>query len=95
MKIKSKSKLHVVTNGTILNDKVRNYIRSIEGVINIDDYKSRLHVNKVYIDVEISVKKDLSLIKAHEIAEDVHKKVEREFPTVIHCMVNVNPCLKD
>jgi|SRR5690554_67929 len=77
------------------NDKVRNYIRSIEGVINIDDYKSRLHVNKVYIDVEISVKKDLSLIKAHEIAEDVHKKVEKEFPTVIHCMVHVNPCLKD
>ena len=76
------------------NDKVKNFINKIEGVIKIDDYKSRLHVNKVYIDVEIGVDKILSLIKAHEIAELVHKKVEDEFKEVIHCMVHVNPYYK-
>lgn len=77
------------------NDEVKEFIKKIAGVINIDDYKSRLHVNKVYIDVEISVARDLSLIKAHEIAEDVHLKVEENFSEVIHCMVHVNPCLKN
>ncbi len=77
------------------NKEVNNFIKSIEGVIGIDDYKSRLHVNKVYIDVEISVNKDLSLIAAHKIAEDVHLKVEETFYNVIHCMVHVNPYLKN
>lgn len=73
------------------NKAVRILIKNIPGVIKIDDYKSRLHVNNAYIDVEISVDKNLSLIKAHEIAEEVHKKVEKNFKEVIHCMVHVNP----
>lgn len=76
------------------NKKVQSYIKSLPGVIKIDDYKSRLHVNKVYIDLEISVDKELSLIAAHEIAEFVHLNVEKAFPEVIHCMVHVNPNLK-
>lgn len=74
------------------NKKVLDFINNLPGVIKIDDYKSRLHVNQVYIDVEICVNQDLSLIKAHEIAELVHLEVEREFSEVIHCMVHVNPC---
>lgn len=73
------------------NKEVKTFIKSLPGVIKIDDYKSRLHVNKVYIDVEICVDKNLSLIKAHEIAELVHIKVEEQFEEVIHCMVHVNP----
>lgn len=73
------------------NKNVKNFIKSLPGVIKIDDYKSRLHVNKVYIDVEIGVDKNLSLINAHEIAELVHIKVEENFEEVIHCMVHVNP----
>lgn len=73
------------------NNEVRNYILTIDGVIKIDDYKSRLHVNRVYIDVEIAVNNTLSLIKAHQIAEDVHLKVEKKYQEVIHCMVHVNP----
>lgn len=75
------------------NKKVKFFILEIPGVIKIDDYKARLHVNKAYVDVEICVDKDLSLIKAHEIAELVHLEVERKFNEVIHCMVHVNPCL--
>ncbi|MDD2386754.1 MAG: twitch domain-containing radical SAM protein [Bacteroidales bacterium] len=35
LKIKSKSKLHVVTNGTILNDKVRNYLGNLKFTITV------------------------------------------------------------
>lgn len=73
------------------NKRVQNYILNIDGVIKIDDYKSRLHVKNVYIDVEISVNKNLSLIDVHKIAENVNLKVEKEFERVIHCMVHVNP----
>ncbi|MDD2634918.1 MAG: twitch domain-containing radical SAM protein [Bacteroidales bacterium] len=35
LKIKSKSKLHVVTNGTILNDKLRNYLKKLNFTITV------------------------------------------------------------
>jgi len=73
------------------NKKVKEFINSIDGVIKIDDYKSRLHVKNIYIDVEIQVDRNLSLIDAHKIAEDVHIKVENKFKEVLHCMVHVNP----
>lgn len=70
---------------------IRKTILSVKGILSIDVLKARKHVSKVYVDVEISVDKNLSLIKAHEIAEDVHLTIEDTFPEVIHCMVHFNP----
>ncbi|MDD3107159.1 MAG: cation transporter dimerization domain-containing protein, partial [Bacilli bacterium] len=46
---------------------------------------------KIYVDVEILVDENLSLLKAHEIAEGIHDEIEQNIPEVIHCMVHVNP----
>ncbi len=62
-----------------------------EGVFSIDMFQTRMFGSKVYVDVEIGVDGGMSLIEAHEIAEDVHKALEREFPKVKHVMVHVNP----
>ena len=35
LRIKSKAKLHVVTNGTVLNDKVRNYLKNLNFTITV------------------------------------------------------------
>jgi MoaA/NifB/PqqE/SkfB family radical SAM enzyme len=35
LKIKSKAKLHVVTNGTVLNDKIRNYLKKLNFTITV------------------------------------------------------------
>ena len=43
------------------------------------------------MDLEIAVKRDISLVDAHAIAEQVHDRIEREFPSVKHIMVHVNP----
>lgn len=71
--------------------EIKAVIKSIDGVVSIDELRARKHVSKVYVDVEISVSPNLTLLEAHEIAEDVHITVEHEFPEVIHCMVHVNP----
>lgn len=65
-------------------------ILNCPGVIKIDDLKSRKHMNHIYVDVEISVDRNLSLLEAHKIAEDVHLEVEKKFDA-LHCMVHVNP----
>ena len=77
------------------NETVNEILKSIlnvDGVIKVDDLKTRVHATRLYVDVEISVDKDLSVSEAHEIAEKVHNKVEITTDKVKHCMVHVNPC---
>ena len=47
--------------------------------------------NVLGIDVEIQVDGSYTLREAHNIAESVHKKIERNFSKVKHIMVHVNP----
>ena len=63
-----------------------------QGVQRLDDIKTRMFGNKIYVDIEISVAGEMSLWEAHGIAEKVHGQVEENFPSVKHCMVHVNPC---
>lgn len=72
-------------------EKMKEVIMSQGGVHNIDEIKTRIFGSKIYLDIEISVDGKLRLDKAHDIAENVHNKVESEFPLVKHCMVHVNP----
>lgn len=74
-----------------LTDEIRSAVLSRDGVLGIDDLKTRQFGDKIYIDVEILADGNLSLIEAHEIAENVHSEIESRFPTVKHCMVHVNP----
>ena len=59
--------------------------------MHIDDIKTRLFGNKIYVDIEISADGNMTLFEAHNIAEDVHDLMEKDFPDVKHCMVHVNP----
>ena len=72
-------------------DKITKTILVNKDVRRIDNLKTRLSGNKVYVDVEIGVDKDLSLEEAHDIAEDIHNRVEMKYKMVKHCMVHVNP----
>lgn len=73
---------------------VKEMIKLIErqpGVVNIDEIKTRLFGNKIYVDVEISVDGNITLNETHDIAQNVHDVIEHQFEHVKHCMVHVNP----
>ena len=69
----------------------RTIVGAQDGVERIDLLHTRQFGNKIYVDLEIAVESDISLIDAHRIAERVHSAVEREFPNVKHVMIHVNP----
>lgn len=79
------------------NDAIRQMILAIPGVTGVDTLRSRLFGAKFYIDVEISVCRDLTLEEAHQISEMVHQTIEERYPNAKHCMVHVNPglCAED
>ncbi len=71
--------------------RIRAFIGEQPGVEHIDLLHTRQFGNKVYVDLEIAVRRDLSLAEAHTIAENIHSNVERSFPNVKHVMIHVNP----
>lgn len=72
-------------------ESIRRVILSQQGVLGIDEMKTRMFSSWFYVDVDIQADASLPLSEAHRIAESVHRSVEREFPQARHCMVHVNP----
>ena len=77
------------------NDEIVDAMHSVilkqKSVDGIDRLKTRMFGNKIYVDVDICVDGSISLNEAHDIAQEVHDVIEREFSQVKHCMVHVNP----
>ncbi|MCL1859583.1 MAG: cation diffusion facilitator family transporter [Oscillospiraceae bacterium] len=71
-------------------EEIREAIQN-QGDFKIDQLKTRLFGDKIYVDIEISADGNLSLNQTHDIAENIHDAVEKVNPRVKHCMVHVNP----
>ncbi len=76
-------------------EEMKKVVRKEDGVIAIDDIKTRLFGDKIYVDIEFSMNGEKTLEESHAIAERVHGAIEKAFPTVKHCMVHVNPYHED
>ena len=72
-------------------EKIRAMILAHKRVLDVDQIRTRLFGDKIYVDVEISVNSEASLREAHEIAHQIHDTIEKRLPKVKHCMVHVNP----
>ena len=73
-------------------EKIRETILMQDGVIALDEIKTRLFGSKIYVDIEIACDGKQSLYDAHKIAENVHRRVENLLPGRIkHCTVHVTP----
>lgn len=66
-----------------------------EEVQRIDSLHTRIFGNKIYVDIEIAVDGSYTLKRSHEIAEEVHADIEKNFPKVKHIMVHVNSAQTD
>ena len=72
---------------------IRACILAHPDVRSLDSLLTRTFGNRIYIELEIAVDGRLSLVRAHEIAEQLHDEVEAAFPKVKHVMIHVNPSL--
>ncbi len=85
------SKMLDTSCGNEFEDDLRNFILKQPDVEGIDLLHTRQFGNRIYIDLEIVVNRALSLVEAHEIAENVHSNVEQQYSNVKHIMIHVNP----
>ena len=71
--------------------EIRRCAEEQEGVVKVDMLRTREFGRKIYVDLEISADGSITLRQGHDIAQQVHDKIESTFPNVKHIMVHVNP----
>ena len=71
--------------------KIRDDIMAVEGVITVNRLRTRVHANMLFVDVDVAVAGTLSVKEGHDIAEEIHLKVENGGYKVKHCMVHIDP----
>ena len=62
-----------------------------KGVVRVDMIRTREFGRRIYVDLEIAADGSITLHEAHDIAQEVHDRIEKTFPDVKHIMVHVNP----
>jgi cation diffusion facilitator family transporter len=70
---------------------IREAILKQDGILGIDEIKTRQFGNRIYVDIDIRVDGTQPLCDAHTIAHSAHDIVETQFPLVKHCMIHLNP----
>jgi len=72
-------------------NEIFNSILTNKSVIRIDQLKTRIFGNRIYVDIEIAVSSLVTFKEAHNISHQVQNAVENQFPKVKHCKIHVNP----
>lgn len=72
-------------------EEIKDIILDQPGVLGIDKVKTRMFGNRSYVEVENRANGEEPLNVTHEIAHQVHDAVEKNFQSVKHCTVHVNP----
>ena len=72
-------------------DAMRAKVAEVPGVNHIDLLRTRQFGSRIFVDVEVSADDNLTLLQSHQIAEEIHHSIEKDFPNVKHCMVHINP----
>jgi len=70
---------------------IQDIVNKYPEVRRLDVIKTRMFGMKIYVDLEVSMDYDLSLDKAHAVAQKLHDEIEDAIPEVLHCMIHCNP----
>lgn len=79
------------SGGRELNIAIAKCVAQCSAVDHIDSLYTRRFGSLYYADVEVAMDGSLTLSEAHEHAEEIHERIERECPQVKHATVHVNP----
>jgi cation diffusion facilitator family transporter len=71
--------------------EIESVVNSIDGVRGCHDIRTRGSSNAVYLDLHVLVDRNLSIEKAHGIADRIEESIKKEFPAVVDIVVHVEP----
>jgi len=75
-------------------NKIKKIIEENKEVLGIKEIKTRIFGSKIYVDVEIFIKGNISLYQANKIVIEIHDSIESKISKVKHCNIHINPTNK-
>jgi len=70
---------------------IESVVDGIDGVKGCHDIRTRGPANSIYVDLHVLVDRNLSIEKAHGIADSIEERIKKEFPAVVDIVVHVEP----
>lgn len=74
-----------------LEDHIKELVLEQDGVIEINDMKTRMFGNVIYVNLNIVADANKTLREGQIIAKNVHDKIENKFELIKHIDVHVSP----
>ena len=76
-------------------NSIKEIILSNKNIYHIDALRSRLVGSYVFLEIEVTIKEDLSLIEAHNVVEEIQNNILNKCKNVKHCIIHVNPLIHE
>ncbi len=74
-------------------EPIREIILKNPEVLSVDSIKSRIFGSKIYIDIEVTLNREISFQRSHQIAHSIHDTVDEYSDKIKDCTVHVNPSI--
>ncbi len=71
--------------------EIETYIYENTGIVNVHDMKMRTSGDKLFLTLHIRVPKDMTVVKAHEIADSLESSLVAEFEDIKEVLIHVDP----
>ncbi|BAQ08686.1 Co/Zn/Cd cation transporters [Bacillus sp. OxB-1] len=71
-------------------ENISGVIRNVRGVIELKEFKGRMHGNLMFVDLTVTVNPMLNVIESHRITEDIERTILKEKPFSV-VMVHIEP----
>lgn len=71
-------------------DNITECIKKVPGVKKVNDIRARVHGNNILLDLIVRVNRDLSLVEAHNITEEIERQLRSEL-NITEVIVHVEP----
>ena len=70
---------------------IENIVNHIAGVKGCHHIRTRGAEHSVYVDLHVLVDRDMSIEKAHGVADRIEEEIKKEFPSVVDVVVHIEP----
>ncbi|PRX29432.1 cation diffusion facilitator family transporter [Orenia metallireducens] len=72
-------------------EEIKDQIESLDNIIDIGDIKLRSYGPRFFVDLEVVVADDLTVVEGHKVAVKVRDKIKELHPSVEEVLVHIDP----
>lgn len=75
----------------IPDSEIEEVALTVPGVKNVHRIRTRGTEGEIYVDLHALVSPQMTVLEAHDLSEEVEKKIESSFPGVIEALIHIEP----